>query len=398
MTVFLVIIVLALLAVTGWQISKIFQLSQRPDADTSQVANDKDNRLNGILMLGFVIFLYVITIYCFWEYGRFYLPEAAAEHGSEYDNLMFISIGLIMVVQIITQFLLHFFAYKYKGKKTQRALFYADNDKLEFIWTIIPVIVLAGLIIYGLFTWSDIMNINEDEDPMVIELYAYQFDWRARYSGEDNTLGKANVRFIEGVNQLGVDESDSYGKDDKIVTELHLPVGKPVLFKFRSQDVLHSAYFPFHRAQMNVVPGMITQFGFTPTITTEEMRQSEYMVDKVKSVNEERNERNKELVAQGEPTLDSYEFDYFLLCNKICGQAHYNMQMKIIVESEEDFNAWLEEQPTFGSTMEDSSENVDRPEDTAGDDTPESMQEDGSEEGQEMENAPQEGEEVAVVD
>ncbi|SDS17009.1 cytochrome c oxidase subunit II [Gramella sp. MAR_2010_147] len=389
MTVFLVIIVLALLAVTGWQISKIFQLSQRPDADTSEVANDKDNKLHGILNLAFVIFLYVITIYCFWEYGRFYLPEAASEHGGEYDTLMFISIALIMFVQVITQGLLHYFAYKYKGKKNQRALFYADNDKLEFIWTIIPVIVLAGLIIYGLFTWSDIMNINQEEDPMVIELYAYQFDWRARYSGEDNTLGKANVRFIEGVNQLGVDESDSYGKDDKIVTELHLPVGKPVLFKFRSQDVLHSAYFPFFRAQMNVVPGMITQFGFTPTITSEEMRESEYMVDKVKSVNDERNEKNKELLAQGEPTLDTYEFDYFLLCNKICGQAHYNMQMKIIVESEEDFNAWLEEQPTFGSTMEDQNKDADASEATESEEP--SQQENGTEE-------PQENNDVAVVE
>ncbi|QYA24366.1 cytochrome c oxidase subunit II [Gramella sp. MT6] len=391
MTVFLVIIVLALLAVTGWQISKIFQLSKRPDADTSQIANDKDNNLQGILMLAFVIFLYVITVYCFWEYGRFYLPESASEHGSEYDTLMFISIGLIMFVQIITQGLLHYFAFKYKGKKTQKALFYADNDKLEFIWTIIPVITLAGLIIYGLFTWSDIMNINEEEDPMVIELYAYQFDWRARYSGEDNTLGKANVRFIEGVNQLGVDESDSYGKDDKIVTELHLPVGKPVLFKFRSQDVLHSAYFPFFRAQMNVVPGMITQFGFTPTITTEEMRESEYMVDKVKSVNEERRERNEALIAEGEPTLDSYEFDYFLLCNKICGQAHYNMQMKIIVESEEDFNTWLEEQPTFGSTMEDS--NAPAESEEAAEEQPASEDEE-----QETENTPQEDDAVAVVD
>jgi cytochrome c oxidase subunit 2 len=400
MTVFLVIIVLALLAVTGWQISKIFELSKRPDADTSQVANDKDNKLNGILMLAFVIFLYVITIYCFWEYGRFYLPEAASEHGSEYDTLMFISIALIMVVQVITQGLLHYFAFKYKGEKGKKALFFADNDKLEFVWTIIPVIVLAGLIIYGLFTWSDIMNVNTEEDPMIVEVYAYQFAWRARYAGEDNTLGKANVRFIEGVNQLGVDESDSYGDDDKIVTELHLPVNKPVLFKFRSQDVLHSAYFPFFRAQMNVVPGMITQFGFTPTITSEEMRQSEYMVDKVKSVNEVRNERNKELLASGEATLDTYEFDYFLLCNKICGQAHYNMQMKVVVESEEDFNAWLEEQPTFSSVMAEQSENVDRPEDTAGDGESEDAGEtrEGMEDEEENTEEPQESETVAVVE
>ena len=397
MTVFLVIIVLALLAVTGWQISKIFELSKKPDADTSQVANDKDNKINGLLFLGFVIFLYIITVVCFWEYGRFYLPESASEHGSEYDTLMFVSIGLIMFVQIITQGLLHYFAYKYKGEKTKKALFYADNDRLEFIWTIIPVITLAGLILYGLFTWSDIMNINEEEDPMVIEVYAYQFAWRARYSGEDNTLGKANVRFIEGVNQLGVDESDSYGNDDKITTELHLPVDRPVLFKFRSQDVLHSAYFPFFRAQMNVVPGMITQFSFTPTMTSEEMRQSEYMVEKVREVNEVRKERNKALAAKGEPAVDMYEFEYFLLCNKICGQAHYNMQMKIVVESEEDFNKWIDEQPTFASTMDDSSGS----EEEATEEQPESMQPSDPSGTQETENdteQPEENDAVAVME
>ncbi|APU68685.1 cytochrome c oxidase subunit II [Christiangramia flava] len=402
MTVFLVIIVLALLAVTGWQISKIVQLSKKPDADTSQVANDSDNRMNGKLMLGFVIFLYILTIFCFWNYGKFYLPEAASEHGSQYDTLMFVSIALIMVVQIITQGLLHIFAFKYKGNKNNRALFYADNDKLEFIWTIIPVIVLAGLIIYGLFTWSDIMNVNEDEDPMVVEIYAYQFAWRARYSGEDNTLGKANVRFIEGVNQLGVDESDSYGDDDKITTELHLPVNRPVLFKFRSQDVLHSAYFPFFRAQMNVVPGMITQFSFTPTMTSDEMRSSKYMQEKVKSVNDLINEQNKELAAQGEPAKDSYEFEYFLLCNKICGQGHYNMQMKIVVESEEDYQAWLDEQPTFASTME--GQNQSGTEDAASEDPKPADEageapagENGSENGESAEGT-QEETTVAVVE
>ena len=101
---------------------------------------------------------------------------------------------VIFIVQTITQFLLHYFAFKYKGEKGRKALFYADNDKLEFIWTVIPVIVLAGLIMYGLFTWTDIMTIDEDEDPIVVELYAQQFNWKARYAGEDNVLGKANVR------------------------------------------------------------------------------------------------------------------------------------------------------------------------------------------------------------
>lgn len=346
MTAFLIIIVIALLGVTFWQISKVFELSKPADASDSQIADDKDNNTQGKILLAFMIFFYGLMIYSFWNLSKFYLPEASAEHGIEYDKLMFVSIAIIMVVQVITQALLHWFGYKYRGKKGQRALFYADNDKLEFIWTIIPVIVLAGLILWGLFSWSDIMNPEETEDTLVVEIYAYQFDWRARYSGEDKTLGKANVRFIEGVNQLGVDESDEYAMDDIIVNELHLPVNRPVLFKFRSQDVLHSAYFPHFRAQMNVVPGMVTEFGFTPTTTSKEIRNTEYMVEKVKNINEIRKTRED---------LDDderlYEFDYYLLCNKICGVSHYNMQMKIVVETEEEFQEWLDNQQTFGELI-----------------------------------------------
>merc|ERR1712173_84962 len=73
-------------------------------------------------MLWFMIFLYVGMAYSFWHWSKLYLPQAASEHGNEVDTLMFISIGLIMVVQVITQALLHWFAYKYQGKKGNRAL------------------------------------------------------------------------------------------------------------------------------------------------------------------------------------------------------------------------------------------------------------------------------------
>jgi cytochrome c oxidase subunit 2 len=350
MTVFLIIIVVALFAITVWQLTKIFQLSRETSSiDTTQVANDKDNNTQGNLMLAFGIGFYLFMLYCFWSFSDRSLPAASSEHGSEYDTLLLISLAVIMFVQIITQGLLHYFSYQYKGKKGQKALFFADNDKLEFIWTIIPVIVLAGLIIYGLFTWSSIMNIDEEGDPLVIELYAKQFAWTARYAGEDNTLGKANVRFIEGVNTVGLDVSDTYAMDDKITGELHLPVGRPVIFKLRSQDVLHSAYFPHFRAQMNVVPGMITQFSFTPTVTTAEIRETEYMRDKIKLIKEIRRERS----FAGESDMADYEeFDYYLLCNKICGTAHYNMQMRIVVETEAEYNAWIAKQQKFEELME----------------------------------------------
>jgi cytochrome c oxidase subunit 2 len=258
---------------------------------------------------------------------------------------------IIFIVQTITQFLLHYFAYKYKGEKGRKALFFADNNKLEAIWTIIPVIVLAGLILYGLNTWINIMGVDESDDPLVIELYAQQFNWKARYGGEDNVLGKANVRLIDldRANILGVAEDDPNAQDDVIVTELHLPVGRPVLFKMRSQDVLHSAYMPHFRAQMNCVPGMVTQFGFTPTITTAEMRQNPDIIEKVQNINSIRRDKQAEIEEAGQELI--YEFDYLLLCNKICGKSHYNMQMKIIVETQEEFDAWMAEQQTFANSL-----------------------------------------------
>lgn len=234
MTAVLIIIVLLLVAIAIWQMTKIFELSQ-VNADDSQIATDKDNKVNGYLMFAFLVFIYLLTIFCFWEWGGVLLGIPASEHGEQIDKLMFISMALIFTVQFITQALLHYFAFKYRGVKGRKALFYADNDRLEFIWTIIPVVTLAGLILYGLFTWTSVMNVDEEEgDPIIVELYAQQFNWKARYAGNDNVLGSANVRLIDidKNNMLGVDESDPYADDDIVSqTELHLPVGRKVILK-----------------------------------------------------------------------------------------------------------------------------------------------------------------------
>jgi len=348
MTSLLVIIVLVLLAIALWQLTKIFDLTQvGASSDNSQVANDKDNNLQGYLMFGFLAFLYVFTIYGLLKWGNLPLHTPASAHGGQVDNLMNITWVLIFIVQAVTQVLLYWFAFKYKGKKDQKALYFADNNKLEAIWSIIPAVVLAGLILYGLYAWTNIMFIDEDEDTVVVEVYAQQFKWTARIAGQDNILGKANVRYIEGVNTLGVDLSDPNAQDDIVVTELHIPKGKKIHFKFRSQDVLHSAYFPHFRAQMNCVPGMVTEFAFTPIYTTAEYREMPEMIEKVAHINELRAKKSLDLVANGQPGLDPYTFDYLLLCNKICGASHYNMQMKVVVDTPEEYKKWLAQQTTL---------------------------------------------------
>lgn len=352
MTVLLTLTIVIFVTIAIWQMVKIFDLSQ-VGTNNNQIATDKDNKVNGYLMMAFLVFIYAITIYSVVKWGDLpLLSNSASEHGPTIDKLLIVSLIIIFIVQTVTQFLLHYFAYKYRGEKGKKALFYADNNTLEAVWTIIPVIVLAGLIISGLFAWTNIMNPDfEDEDPLIVELYAQQFNWKARYAGADNVLGEANVRLIniDRANILGVDENDPYAQDDVIVSELHLPVNRPVIFKMRSQDVLHSAYMPHFRAQMNCVPGMVTQFAFTPTVTTQEMRENPDIQDKVARINQIRLDNQQDVLDRGQELR--YDFDYLLLCNKICGKSHYNMQMKIIVETQDEFDEWMAQQTVFENSL-----------------------------------------------
>ena len=366
--VLIVLFVLIFLA----QIIRVFEISSNIGKNKNEVT-DSSNNINGIFLL---IAGIVLLVFFFWqraEWMHLTLQTPASEHGVIIDKLWDTTMGLIMFVFLLLTPMLFGIAYYFRGRKDRKASFITHNNKLEIFWTAIPAVVLLALISYGLNVWGKIVN-QDVSDAIVVEVYAKQFGWSARYAGEDNKLGSANVRYVGGRNELGViskntkenqikaidekidkllaeiENSDNpaekklksarleklekkrktlltyfittseeqllAAEDDVVTKELHLPVGKKVLFKFRSQDIIHSAFLPHFRVQMNCVPGTTTQFAFTPTVTSEDMKKE----------------------------MDNELFDYVLLCNKICGNAHYNMQMKVIVESEEDFNKWMESQ------------------------------------------------------
>jgi cytochrome c oxidase subunit 2 len=321
MTNLLIALVVLLTIAAMVQLVRVNELlSEITNKDTNEVTDD-DNNTNGILfiIIGFGFLAFVVWQMITWDH--LLLPPASSVHGAEIDGLMKVSMTLILIVFFALTPMLFYFAYRYRGKKEKTAYFFAHNNKLEIAWTVIPTIVLTALIIYGLRTWDRAMNPDVSE-ATIIEVYSKQFDWTARYSGADNILGDANFRLVEGRNTLGVDLNDDKAADDIVVREVHLPVNKPVLLKFRSRDVIHSAFMPHFRVQMNCVPGLSTQFAFTPTKTTAEMKENE-----------------------GE------DFEYVMLCNKICGSAHFNMQMKFVVESEEDYNKWISAQKTVQNTL-----------------------------------------------
>lgn len=315
----IVAVILGIIAIS--KIVSVLELVGNAKGENSYNVTERENRFQARLMPVFLIAYFAFIIWQIVAWGDRMLPVSASEHGVVIDNLMNTTWIIIIPVFIITHILLFYFAWKYAYDKNRKAQFFAHSNKLEMLWTAIPALVLLILILYGLSIWNEVMEpLTAEDDPVEIELYARQFDWTARYPGEDGKFGDANVRFIEGVNFLGLDSTDQDGWDDKYVkAEFHLPVNRPVQFYFRAQDVIHSAFMPHFRAQMNCVPGMITRFNFIPSKTTEEMRE-----------------------ITGNP-----EFNYYLLCNKICGAAHYNMKMEIVVESEADYNQWISEQKEF---------------------------------------------------
>ena len=437
------------------QLAKVGQLTSLIRNKREEEISAADTRLNGGLFVAFMVAFYASFIWLIIRYGD-YNPPAASAHGETYDTLMNFNMYIIMAVFFLVNTVLFLFANKYRQEAGRKAKFFAHDNRLELIWTVIPSNVLAVIIIYGLRTWNE-MTGEASEDALRVELYSKQFDWTARYPGADGEFGLANYNLITPTNPLGIvtadgvsgaleeiegqiaaleselahergtllaqieeveaelhashdhghghghgdhghgdhadhgdhdDHGDHHGMsaerkamlearlhelehmlessdvvvlsnaaaeakadkvhrlkrhrqrimevkpfdyeggvaaweagaDDKIMKgEFHLPVGREVEFVFRSRDVIHSAYMPHFRAQMNTVPGVPTRFKMTPTITTDSMR----------------------------TVLDDPDFDYVLLCNKVCGAAHFNMQMKVVVESEESYNAWLESQEEF---------------------------------------------------
>lgn len=277
------------------------------------------NSINGFLFVVFMVVFFLFVGWHFVKYMKFTLPEAASLHGVLIDRMLAITFWLTFVVFIITHILLFVYAYIYRRRDGRKAYFYADNHKLEFIWTIIPAAVLTILVLYGTKVWREITQGEVSEEAITIELFAYQFGWKARYTGADGELGAHNYKLISATNDMGIDPEDPKSTDDMLVPEVYLVVNKPVMLRLRARDVIHSAYLPHFRVQMNVVPGMPTQFYFTPTMTTEQMRRS----------------------------TGNFNFNYELACNKICGAAHFNMRMKFVVVEQAEYDAWLAKQKTY---------------------------------------------------
>ncbi|CAN5395522.1 cytochrome c oxidase subunit II [soil metagenome] len=334
---YLIYIILILAAAAIWQLVRVVELSTKLKGVDPNKVTERDNRMNGRLMMVVYFGLMAFSFWQYFEYKDRLLPISGSEHGEKIDSLMDFNLLLCAVVFIVTNFLLFFMGFKYYGRDNSKATFFAHNNKLEMLWTGVPAVVLFIIIFLGIRLWNNTMT-PAPKESRLIEIYAQQFNWKARYSGADNTLGKANYRLISETNELGMDSTDAAGYDDIIASDtIFLVVNEDVNFELRSRDVLHSAFFPHFRAQMNVVPGMSTYFHFKPIRTTKQMRLEPTVIKNMEGVNNVR-------VAAAK---DKVEFDYLLLCNKICGASHFNMQMLVYVGTLDEYKAFMKRRQPF---------------------------------------------------
>jgi len=255
---------------------------------------------------GFIFLAVIVGSILFHVFTPWWWTDIASNWGAMDDTIVltfWIGGGVFIAVCLFMVYCVFKFSYK-EGRKVE---YKPEDNKLEIILTVVTTLGVAALLAPGLIVWNQ--YINTPPNAINIEVMARQWGWQYRLPGEDGKLGTSNMVNINDQNPFGINLDDQNGRDDILIQsdELHLKTNRPVKILLRSTDVLHNFYVPQFRAKMDAVPGLITYYWFEP---------------------------NK-------------EGDYEVLCAEYCGIGHYGMRAKVVVDNEENYEKWLEQQETF---------------------------------------------------
>jgi cytochrome c oxidase subunit 2 len=262
------------------------------------------------MAIAIVLILIVVASVLFHVLSPWELTPAASNWGS-IDTTLFITLVITGIFFIAVTLFMAVAVIRYRHKAGRRADYQPENKKLEGWLIVVTTLGIVGMLAPGLVVYDDFVRVPQDAHEL--EVVAQQWQWTFRFPGQDGKLGKSDVKFIDSINPLGLDRNDPLGQDDVLIksNEVHLPLGQPVKVLLRSKDVLHNFYIPQIRSKMDMVPGMVTHFWFTPT------------------------------------QVGKYE----VLCAEYCGVGHYNMRGFMTVEEPAAFEQWLSGQPTFANTL-----------------------------------------------
>lgn len=254
-----------------------------------------------VLVLGSVVFHFVSP---WWT-------TELASNWSEIDDMLTITMLITGIFFVVINLFVVYTLIRFRNRPGHKASYEPENHKLER-WLIgITTIGIIALLAPGLVVYAK--YVTPPGDAMVLEVVAQQWQWRYRFVGASEKLGASDARFVSGTNPLGLDPGDPANSANVLVlsNEVYLPLNRPVRVIARSHDVLHDFFVPPMRARMNIVPGQISTFWFTPT------------------------------------KLGRFE----AMCAQLCGTGHANMRGTVVVVEEAEFKTWLAAQPTYASTL-----------------------------------------------
>ena len=320
MTMFLTIAVVVLIFVVIFQIAKASEYVSVLKGE--EVSRKQNNKINGFLMVVFLVLGLVGVWYCNnLLFDKTLLAhDAASVEGARVDSMLWVTLAVTGIVFIATQIILFVFAYKYQEDTNRKVVFFAHSTKLELIWTVIPAIALTVLVVIGLRNWF-LFTGEPPKNAMVVEVTGKQFGWIYRYPGKDGSFGKKYFKNIDNAsNSLGLIWDDELAHDDIVMEQtVYLVKGKPVKFVLGSRDVIHDVGLSQFRLKMDAVPGIPTTMWFTPKYTTKEMKE-----------------------ITGNPN-----FQYEISCDQMCGNGHYSMKGVIEVVDQEEFDAIMAKQKPY---------------------------------------------------
>jgi len=258
------------------------------------------------MALALILVLIVVGALEFHYLSPWWLTPIAS-NWQQMDDALLLTFVITGVAFVVINLFVAYAVVTFKHQDGVRAAPTHTSARLEWWLVGATTVGIVALLAPGLAVYAKL--IDPPPDAMVFEVLGQQWQWHYRLPGKDGKLGGTDVRFISNTNPYGLDPADPGGQDDVLVEgqEVHIPLGRPVRVLLRAQDVLHDFYVPEFRTRMNMVPGMVTSFWFTPS------------------------------------RLGRFE----VMCAQLCGIGHFNMRSHVVVDEEPAYRTWLAAQPTF---------------------------------------------------
>lgn len=242
------------------------------------------------------------------EYGfETWMSEPVSTYAGTIDWLMGLLHWVMLAMFVIWGAYFVYCLFAYRAKPGGQAVYHQTGEKASMIPDGLVLAFEIWLIIaFGIPVWAELkQDTPPPEQSLEIVLVAQQFAWNFQYAGPDGKFGRRDVALVSASNPIGLDESDPAAQDDiQTTNNLFVPVNTPVILRMTSKDVIHDFQVTNFRNKQDILPGTMQTLWFESEKTGK----------------------------------------FEIACAQLCGSNHASMVGNVFVETQEDYDEWMQEQ------------------------------------------------------